>query len=200
MAGIDEAKRVSNGLGLFVRSLVGLDRAAARRAFRVIPIEKDIRCKSDQVRRACDRSSLPERMVNHARSQPALPTLCSRMRRILALTHSETASEPARFSYRTDPCCGHVAISHAFETSQSSAKDAVTAGIAHSNPITTHRIHHATGFLQTTLSKLPRQSAQQLQLRARGSPDRGTNVSQDRSADAPVPPRFSTSTRSKRGR
>jgi type I restriction enzyme R subunit len=32
-AGIQEAKRVSHGLGLFVRSLVGLDRAAAKRAF-----------------------------------------------------------------------------------------------------------------------------------------------------------------------
>jgi hypothetical protein len=51
-------------------------------------------------------------------------------------------------------------------------KDAVTAGIAHSNPIATHRLRHATGFLQTTLSNLPRQSAQQVQLCARGSPDR----------------------------
>jgi hypothetical protein len=84
----------------------------------------------------------------------------------------ETASEPARFSYRTDPCRGHVATSHAFGSSQSSAKNAVTAGIADSSPIATHRIRHATGFLQTTLSKLPRQSAQQVQLRARGSPDR----------------------------
>jgi len=83
-----------------------------------------------------------------------------------------TASEPARFSYRTDPCRGHVATSHAFKTSQSSAKDAVTAGIADSNPIATHRIRHATGFLQTTLSKLPPQTAQQVQLHARGSPDR----------------------------
>jgi type I restriction enzyme R subunit len=32
-AGIEEAKRVNNGLGLFVRSLVGLNRAAAKRAF-----------------------------------------------------------------------------------------------------------------------------------------------------------------------
>jgi type I restriction enzyme, R subunit len=32
-AGIEEAKRVSHGLGLFVRSLVGLDRAAAKRSF-----------------------------------------------------------------------------------------------------------------------------------------------------------------------
>ncbi len=32
-AGIDEAKRVSAGLGLFVRSLIGLDRVAAKRAF-----------------------------------------------------------------------------------------------------------------------------------------------------------------------
>jgi type I restriction enzyme R subunit len=32
-AGIQEAKRVSHGLGLFVRSLVGLDRAAAKRSF-----------------------------------------------------------------------------------------------------------------------------------------------------------------------
>jgi type I restriction enzyme R subunit len=31
-AGIEEAKRVSHGLGLFVRSLVGLDRAAAKRS------------------------------------------------------------------------------------------------------------------------------------------------------------------------
>jgi hypothetical protein len=45
-------------------------------------------------------------------------------------------------------------------------------GSTHSNPIATHRIRHATGFLQTTLSKLPRQSAQHSQLRARGSPDR----------------------------
>jgi hypothetical protein len=94
------------------------------------------------------------------------------MRRILALTPIETASEPARFRCKTDPCRGHVATSHAFETSQSSGKDAVMAGIAHSNPIATHRIRHATGFLQTTLSKLPRQFAQQVQLRARGSPDR----------------------------
>jgi hypothetical protein len=84
----------------------------------------------------------------------------------------ETGSEPPRFSHRTDPCRGHVATSHAFGSSQNSAKDAVTAGTAHSNPIATHRIRHATGFLQTTLSKLPRQSPQQPQLRARGSPDR----------------------------
>jgi type I restriction enzyme R subunit len=32
-ASIEEAKRVNNGLGLFVRSLVGLDRVAAKRAF-----------------------------------------------------------------------------------------------------------------------------------------------------------------------
>jgi type I restriction enzyme R subunit len=32
-AGIEEAKRVSHGLGLFVRSLVGLDRAAAKQSF-----------------------------------------------------------------------------------------------------------------------------------------------------------------------
>jgi type I restriction enzyme R subunit len=32
-AGIEEAKRISHGLGLFVRSLVGLDRAAAKRSF-----------------------------------------------------------------------------------------------------------------------------------------------------------------------
>ena len=42
MAGIDEAKRVSNGLGLFVRSLVGLDRAAARRAFGSFLAEKTL--------------------------------------------------------------------------------------------------------------------------------------------------------------
>jgi len=65
-----------------------------------------------------------------ARLIDASGKLCSRTRRILALTHIETASEPARFSYRTVPCCGHVATSHAFETSQSSGKDAVTARIA----------------------------------------------------------------------
>ena len=73
-------------------------------------------------------------LYDQARSQRGLPKLCPRTRRVLALTPSETASEPARFSYRTDPCRRHVAISHAFGSSQSSAKDAVTPGIADSKP------------------------------------------------------------------
>jgi hypothetical protein len=128
--------------------------------------------------------------MNHhdqARTQPGLPKRCSRTQRILALTPIETASEPARFSCRTDPCCAHVATSHAFETAQDSGKDAVTAGIAHSNPIATHRIRHATGFLQTTLSKLPRRSAQQVQLRARGSPDRVLTFIRSQSDDGLSP-------------
>ena len=41
-AGIEEAKRASDGLGLFVRSLVGLDRAAAKSAFSSFLEEKTL--------------------------------------------------------------------------------------------------------------------------------------------------------------
>jgi len=115
-----------------------------------------------------------ERLNQHdqRRPQPGRSKPCSHTQCILALIRTQPTPERARFSYRTDPCCGHVATSHAFETSQRPGKHAVTAGIAHSNPIASHRIRHASGFLQTTLSKVLRQTTKPLPAPARGSPDR----------------------------
>ena len=44
-----KAKRESEGLGLFVRSLVGLERAVAKEAFDRFPLRQDAEGESDRV-------------------------------------------------------------------------------------------------------------------------------------------------------
>src|ERR1019366_9451573 len=101
---------------------------------------------------------------------PGRPQPCSHTQRILAPACTATAPDLLRFRMQTDPFWLNVSPLRDSGVSLSSGKRPVETESPHSNPIGSHRIRHASGFLQTALSKLPRETAQQLPALCTGQP------------------------------
>jgi hypothetical protein len=74
------------------------------------------------------------------------------------LTTPSTTQRPTASGTEQNPPV--VTSQHLLPSRSCRAQAPLQARIAHSNPIGSHRIHRASGFLQTALSKLPRQTAQ----------------------------------------